>query len=99
MSAIRGKYVDGTVVLDAPADWPNGTEVVVEPASNGESIGTSEEEWDNSPEGIADWLRWYDALEPLEFTPEEEAAIAAWRKTVKEYTIANADKGIKGLFP
>ena len=37
-----------------------------------EKIGISENEWDDSPEGIATWLAWMDSLEPF-LTPEEEA--------------------------
>jgi hypothetical protein len=32
-----------------------------------------EEDWQDTPEAIAAWLRWYDSLEPLQFTPQEEA--------------------------
>jgi hypothetical protein len=59
----------------------------------------SEEEWSDSPEAIEDWLRWYDSLEPLEFTPQEEADLAAWRQKVKEYDIAKTHKRIERLFP
>ena len=38
-----------------------------------ESIGAGEEDWADTPEAVADWLRWYDSLEPLEMIPEEEA--------------------------
>ena len=39
-----------------------------------------DKDWDNSPEGIAAWMKWYESLEPLIFTPEEEADTAAWLK-------------------
>jgi hypothetical protein len=55
----------------------------------GSSVGASEQDWSNSPEAIADWLAWYDSLEPLEFTAEERADLAGWRQKVKEYTIVN----------
>jgi hypothetical protein len=98
MNAIRGKYVDGAVVLDGPADWPNGTEVVVEPASNAEPIGIRDEDWPTTPEGIAGLLARMDQFEAIEFTPEEEADTAAWRQKVKEYTIAHAHDRIDKLF-
>ena len=50
MSAIRGRYMDGTVVLDTPADWPNGIEVVVEPAPTAEAFGIRDDEWPTTPE-------------------------------------------------
>ena len=48
------------------------------------------------PEAIADWLAWYDSLEPLVFTPEEEMDLRDWRRRVKEYTIAHMNEGIGG---
>lgn len=53
-----------------------------------------EEDWSNTPEAIADWLAWYDSLEPLVFTPEEEADLQDSRRRVKEYTIAHMNEGI-----
>jgi ABC-type phosphate/phosphonate transport system substrate-binding protein len=98
MNAIRGKYVDGTVVLDTPADWPNGTEVVVEPL-NGEAVGLREDEWPTTPEGIAALLARMDQLEAIEMTPGEEADVTAWRQKIKQYTIAHMNDGIDELFP
>lgn len=71
MSVIRATVRDGKIVADAPADWPDGTEVEVSPA--GERWGIREEEWDDSPEGIEAWIAWANSLQPI-FTPEEEAA-------------------------
>ncbi len=73
--------------------------MLVEPLTQEEFIGLREEDWPETPEAKAEWLKWYDSLEPLEFTPEEEAEWAAWRQKVKDYTIANMHKGIDGLFP
>ena len=81
-----------------PVDWPEGCRLTIEPEIVGpNSIGVSDEDWSNSPEAVADWLAWYDSLEPLEFTSEERTDLAAWRQKVKEYTIANMHKGIEGL--
>jgi hypothetical protein len=93
---IHATWKNGQIVPDDPVDLPEGCRLVVEPES--ETIGVTEEEWDNSPEGIAAWLEWYDSLEPLIFTPEEEANIAQGRQKMKEYTIANMHKGIEGLW-
>ena len=80
MGAIRGKYIDGKIVLEAPAEWPNGTDVIVNTAEAAGTGGLTEDGWDNSPEGIAAWLAWYDTLQPF-LTPEEEAA---WKKARAE---------------
>ncbi len=99
MEAIHATWKNGQIVLDGPVDWPEGCRLIVEPdPAHSELMGIREEDWPNSPEAIADWLAWYDSLEPLIFTPEEEADIAAWRQKIKEYTIANMDRGIEGLW-
>lgn len=99
MSAIRGKYLDGTVVLQSRANWPNGTEVVVQPTATAESIGMRDDDWPTTPEGIASLLARMDQFTAIQITPEEEADIATWRQKIKEYTIAHANDGIDGLFP
>ncbi len=81
---------------DVPVDWPEGCRLTIEPET-AQSRRSIEEDWSNSPEAVADWLAWYDSLEPLEFTAEEEADLADWRQKIKEYTIAKMHKGIEGL--
>lgn len=72
MSIIQGTWKNGQVMLDRPANWPDGCRLAVEPVHEGR-VGVSEEDWDNTPEGIAAWIQWYDSVEPLEMTAEEEA--------------------------
>ena len=36
-------------------------------------------DWADTPEAIEAWIRWYDLLEPLEFTAAERAAWQAGR--------------------
>ena len=78
MSAIRGRVTDGKIDLPAPADWPEGTVVVVRPLKD--EIGITEEDWPKTPEAIAAWIGWLDSLQPF-LTPEEEAE---WRKALAE---------------
>jgi hypothetical protein len=39
MVAVRGRYIDGKVVLDTPPDWPEGAEVIVEPVTEEAGLG------------------------------------------------------------
>lgn len=96
---VHGIWENGKVILDGPADWPEGCRLVIEPAPKDESFGIREEDWQDTSEAIADWLQWYDSLEPLEMTPQEEAEWQAARKAMKEYTVANMHKDTEGLFP
>jgi len=93
----KGVIQQGQVIIDKPIDLPDGTEVVVASSETGADADI-EEGWDNSPEGIAAWLKWYESLEPLIFTPEEVADTEAWLKKLNDYSIANMDKGIEDLF-
>ena len=80
MSAVRGIYDKGRIVLLEPADWPEGCEVSVEPLSE---VSTEPDlsEQANDPESIAKWLAAFDAIPRSPMTDEEraefDAAIAA----------------------
>jgi hypothetical protein len=101
MKAILGTVHNGQIVADQPVEWPEGCRVVIEPAAKEETLGIREENWPTDPEGIARLLALMDQIEPVEMTPEEEAAWKAERKARKEWEKANFDKWsrqIKTLF-
>jgi hypothetical protein len=99
MKAIMGTIRNGQIVADQPVEWPDGCRVIIEPAAKEETLGIGEEDWPTTPETLAEWLAWFDSLEPVALAPEEEADWKAWRQRIKEYTVANMDKDIEGLFP
>ena len=84
VNAVKGTVQNGHVVLDNPADLPEGSRVLVEPITEEETLGVREEDWQDTPEAITAWLRWYDSLEPIERTPQEEAEWQAARAAQKE---------------
>jgi hypothetical protein len=101
MTTIRAVIRDRRIDVPAPSDLPDGTEVLL-------TIGTKlpdgdereedvEDGWDNSPEGIAAWLKWYDSLEPLIFSNEERAAWEADRQARKEWEKAHFDEHAEKL--
>jgi hypothetical protein len=82
MKSVSAIWKNGQIVLTQPVDWPDGTALMVEPIDEARAAD-SESESDLLGDGtssIARWLAWYDTLEPLEFTPEEEAACQAARR-------------------
>jgi hypothetical protein len=81
----RATYKNRQVVLDELADWPDGCRLLAKPAPEGESLGIREEDWLDTSDALEDWLRWYDLLEPLESSPEEEAAWQAGRRAQKDF--------------
>ena len=95
---VRGVVRNGRIEVETPINLPDGTELLI-PLPEGVSPSpVSEVGWDNSPEGIAAWLAWLNALPTLTITPEEEADTAAWRKKMSEYGIATMEKGIEDVF-
>lgn len=84
MNALMGTVKNGLVVLDEPGDLPDGSRVVVQPVESLETFGVSEADWRDSPQAIADWIGWYDSLEPIELTAAAEAEFAAFRERQKE---------------
>ena len=82
MKAVKGIVKDRRVVIEAPADWPEGTPVEVVPAEpTRPTVGIREEDWPETPEGIAALLARMDATEPGWLSPEEEAA---WKAALQE---------------
>jgi len=79
MAAVHGTYQNGKIILDAPADWPDGTRVVVERSED--TIGIPGEEQGDDPESIAAWIAWPDSLQPFVMTPEDDER---WRKSREE---------------
>lgn len=99
MSAIDATFKNGQIVPDGPPDWPEGARLRIEPV-DAEQVGEmSNGNQPETQEQIEDWLRWYHALEPLEFTPDEEANLASWRLKTKEYDLVKSQQQPQGLFP
>lgn len=98
MNAVNGTWKNGSIVLDRPIDWPDGCRLAIAPLAEEETLGIREEDWPTTAEAMADWLTWYDSLEPLEITADEEAEFEAWRRKVKEHSIAKSQGRIAGLF-
>ena len=98
MATVKGTWKDGQIILDEAVDWPDGARVVVVSLPVEETVGIREDDWPETAEARAEWLRWYESLEPLEITHEEEADLAAWRERVKDYTLARTDERVERLF-
>ena len=90
---IEGTYHAGRVDLDQQVDWPDGCRVRV-----ALEYGLREEDWPDTPEGLEELLKRIDSIEPVEFTAEDEAEIAAARAAVREVTLAAVCKQM-GLEP
>jgi hypothetical protein len=89
MDAIKAIVKSGRLELAVPKDWPDGTEVVVSPVVIEGMFGIREEDWPDTAEARAEWLRWYDSLDPLILTPADQAGWSAARQNQKEFEHSN----------
>ena len=79
MIAIKGTVKNGHVVLDAPAELPEGTRVEVVPVeASRPPVGMREEDWPTTQEGVAALLKKMDEAEAGWLSPQDEAA---WKAT------------------
>jgi hypothetical protein len=75
MNAIKATWVNGQIVPVEPVDWPEGSELVVEPmTAHAEKIGLDESEWRDDADALAEWEAWLPTIEPLALTFEEQQA-------------------------
>ncbi len=88
MNAIRAVWTNGRIVPAGPVDWPEGSELLVEPVvAGGEGIGLTEEEWRDDPESIAAWIEAVEKIEPLVSTDEEREAYQSYREAVRQFNV------------
>ena len=87
MQPITGTFQGGQIVPDAPVDWPDGTKVEINLANKSMKIGIDESEWRDDAESLADWDAWIKTVEPLEFTPEEEAEMKSFAAKMRQFNI------------
>lgn len=85
MIAMQGTIQNGQIVLDAPAELPEGTRVEVLPIDGARpTLGMREEDWPTTPESIAALLARMDQVEPGWLSPEDDAAWRAALRAQKE---------------
>jgi hypothetical protein len=99
MLEVLGTIHDGQVKFDQPVQLPEGTRVRIEALDNNlDIVGITEEE-QLDPARHEAWLAKLHAIEPLEFTPEEELSIAAFRARVRELSIEAVRRRMETVSP
>ena len=96
-NAIHATWKNGRIVPEERIDLPEGCRLIVKPAADEGNFGIREEEWEDTPEAIDDWLRWYDSLEPLKMKQSDWAKWEAALRAQKEYQKANFEKWARNL--
>jgi hypothetical protein len=88
MHAIKATWVNGQILLSEPADWPEGSELLVEPiVPNQASMGLTEDEWRDDEKAIAAWEAGVRSIEPPVYSEEERAALARFREEYRRYNL------------
>jgi hypothetical protein len=87
LDAIRATVKSGRLELDAPPEWPDGTQVLIEPATTSAVIGIDESQWRDDPDSLADWDAWIKTIEPLECTFEKRARIDESDQQMRFYNV------------
>jgi hypothetical protein len=80
MTTIKAWIRAGRIEVQDPIDLPDGTEISIRLPSE-TPLGLADSDELDTPEAIQSWIRWYGALEPLEFS---EAELTAWENARRE---------------
>jgi predicted DNA-binding antitoxin AbrB/MazE fold protein len=88
MEAIRATWTNGKIVPAEPVDWPEGSQLRVEPiVQNGAEVVPGEEHLRDDPESIAEWIKAVQAIEPLIWKEGEEDEYQRYREECRRVNI------------
>src|SRR5487761_1279914 len=93
MNAIKAIWSHGQIVPAEPVDWPEGSELVVEPIASHRAdvglahVGLTEEQWRDDPESIAAWIQAVERIEPLVWEDGEEEEQERYRAEHRQFNI------------
>ncbi len=88
MNVIKATVKSGRLELHTPLDWPDGTEVLIEPTVAGsQGFGIDESQWRDDAESLADWDAWIKTIKPFDFTPEEAEKFAEFDERMRLHNI------------
>lgn len=88
MNAIKATWTQGRIVPAEPVDWPEGSELVVEPVGlHRADVGLAEDQWRDDPESIAAWIAAVEKMEPLVWADGEEKEHERYRAKHRQFNI------------
>ena len=98
MNPIKATWINGRIVPAEPVDWPEGSELLVEPVvPNGEKIGMTEEEWRDDPESIAAGSASVEKIEPLIWAEGEREEYERYREQCRQFNIEAVRKQMEEM--
>jgi len=93
---MKGVIRAGQVEVAEPINLPDGSEVTITGHAD-IAAEIADDERPMSPHEIAATLAAMARVEPFDMSDDERASADAWEKTVNDYSVANADRGIEDV--
>ncbi len=88
MQTIKTTVRNGRIELKAPNELRDGTQVLVAVTPVWpEQVGIDESEWRDDGDALADWETWLGTIEPIELTPEEQAAHDRFEEAFRRFNV------------
>ena len=87
MNPVKATWINGRIKPAQPVDWPEGSELIIEPVATPGKIGLDESEWRDDAEALAAWDAWLPTVEPLVLSEEERTAFEHYREEFRKYNL------------
>ena len=87
MHAIKAIWKDGRILPSEPVDWPEGSELIVEPLLISQKLGLDESECRDDAESVALWIAAVEKLEPMIWADGEREEYERFRQESREFNI------------
>ena len=97
MNAIRATWTNGQILPAEPVDWPEGSELLVQPAAQSDTIGLDESQWRDDPDSIAAWIAAVEKIEPMIWAEGEREEYERYRQESRQFNIQAVRKQMEAL--
>jgi hypothetical protein len=87
VNAIKATWTNGQILPSEPVDWPEGSELIVEPVGKSDKLGLDESDWHDDPESIAAWIAAVEKLQPMVWAEGEREEYERYRKQVRQFNL------------
>ena len=97
MHAIKAIWKDGRILPSEPVDWPEGSELIVEPLVISQKLGLDDSEFRDDAESVALWIAAVEKLEPMIWADGEREEYERFRQESREFNIQAVRKQMDAM--
>jgi hypothetical protein len=97
MHAIKATWTNGRILPSEPVNWPEGSELLVEPVGESDKIGLDESQWRDDPESIAAWIAAVEMIQPMIWAEGEREEYERYRQQVRQFNIEAVRKHMQAM--